>query len=416
MTPILIVDDSLTVRMDLAEAFAAGGLEPVLVGDLASAREALAGRTFALVVLDLLLPDGDGLDLLGEIRRSPRHGATPVVLLSSEAEVRHRVRGLSTGADDYVGKPYDPAQVVARARRLVRSREAQQDPGVRSRPVLVIDDSVTTREELRATLEGAGLEVLTASSGEDGLRLAADGRPAAVIVDAGLPGMDGATFIRAVRADPALRTTPCVLLTGSDVLGEVVALDAGADAFVRKDAEGAEVVLARIRALLRGATATSSAPGSGEALAPKRVVAVGPESSALEALVDRLVQDGHDVVRTAGLSWDAVHHVILHLRSRGRSTCAGPSGPTRAPATSRSSSSASATIRRRSSRPSVRARTIPSRWRGGRRWPGHGWTRSSVAGSSRTRTGRARAMRAAPRSSRRSPTRSSRSIGRCACT
>jgi len=298
MTPVLVVDDSLTVRMDLADAFVAAGMEPVLATDLASAREALSGRTFSLVVLDLLLPDGDGLDLLAEIKRSPRHAATPVVLLSTEAEVRHRILGLTTGADDYVGKPYDRAQVVARARRLVRS-DVQGDGARRTRPVLVIDDSVTAREELRATLERGGIEVVTAASGEEGLRLAVEHAPGAVVVDAVLPGMDGAAFIRALRADPALRTTPCILLTGSVSMGEVVALDEGADAFVRKDAEGEEVVLARVRALLRGATAPA-APGAGEALAPKRLVAVGAESSALDALVDRLVRDGHDVVRAAG--------------------------------------------------------------------------------------------------------------------
>jgi len=299
MTPVLVVDDSLTVRMDLADAFIAAGMEPALAADLASAREALSGRTFSLVVLDLLLPDGDGLDLLAEIKRSPRHAETPVVLLSTEAEVRHRILGLTTGADDYVGKPYDRAHVVARARRLVRTRDAQADGTRRARPVLVIDDSVTAREELRATLERGGVEVVTAASGEEGLRIAAELAPGAVVVDAVLPRMDGAAFIRALRANPALRTTPCILLTGSASTGEVVALDAGADAFVRKDAEGEEVVLARVRALLRGATAPA-AEGAGDALAPKRVVAVGAKSPAFDALLERLVRDGHDVVRAEG--------------------------------------------------------------------------------------------------------------------
>ncbi len=102
--------------------------------------------------------------------------------------------------------------------------------------VLLIDDSVTFREELKAALEDAGYGVIVAGTGEDGLRLAADQRPTAIIVDGVLPGIDGATVIRRIRLDAALRQLPCLLLTASEDRGaEVRALDAGADAFVRKD-------------------------------------------------------------------------------------------------------------------------------------------------------------------------------------
>jgi DNA-binding response OmpR family regulator len=297
---VLVVDDSLTVRMDLDEAFAAAGFDPVLAADLAAARAALGAGPFDLVVLDVLLPDGDGLELLAEIRGSPPIARTPVVLLSAEAEVQHRIRGLRTGADEYVGKPYDAAYVVARARDLVRGAEAPAD--ARSGPVLVIDDSPTSREALRDALERAGLEVLTAGSGEDGLRVAAGRRPVAVIVDGQMPGMDGATFVRHLRADAVLRTTPCILLTASFDLGEVGALEAGADAYVRKE-EGNAVVLARVQALLRDA-APRAAAGAAGLLAPKRLLALGAEAP-LRAVVAQLRHDGDEIV-LAGSTSDAL--------------------------------------------------------------------------------------------------------------
>ena len=73
------------------------------------------------------------------------------MLLSTEAEVRDRVRGLTTGADEYVGKPYDPGYVVARARELVRRSAAPATQ--RRETVLVIDDSITFREALKTALE-----------------------------------------------------------------------------------------------------------------------------------------------------------------------------------------------------------------------------------------------------------------------
>ncbi len=292
MTSVLIVDDSLTVRMDLEEAFASAGFEPTPCADMASARAALGARSFELVVLDVLLPDGDGLELLSDIKRQRPPGPA-VVLLSTEAEVKDRIRGLNTGADEYVGKPYDAAAVVARARELVRHAEGAAGGAVQHGPVLVVDDSITAREALRADLEREGLAVVTAASGEEGLKVAADRRPSAIVVDGRMPGMDGATFIRQLRGDAVLRTTPCILLTASDSVGELGALEAGADAYVRKE-EGHEVVVARLQALLRASSPAS--PLTAGLLSPKRLLTIGPSRERLEAISERLRGDGHDAV------------------------------------------------------------------------------------------------------------------------
>src|SRR5436190_977970 len=79
--------------------------------------------------------------------------------------------------------------------------------------ILVIEDSATYREELREKLAGGGYGVLTAASGEEGLRIAADRRPSAIVIDGMLPGIDGATVVRRIRLDAALRGIPCLLLT-----------------------------------------------------------------------------------------------------------------------------------------------------------------------------------------------------------
>ena len=134
--------------------------------------------------------------------------------------------------------------------------------------ILVIDDSATFREELRTAFESAGYRVLTAATGEEGLRVAGAQRPDAIVVDGVLPGMDGATVIRHIRLDAVLRDVPCLLLTASEDKGaELRALDAGADTFVRKE-EDLDVILARLAAVLRRATAR--APGDEETQEPGR--------------------------------------------------------------------------------------------------------------------------------------------------
>ena len=291
---ILVVDDSLTVRMNLVEMLEAADLPVLACATGEEARTALSESRFALVILDVLLPDMDGITLLEEIRRSPAGRDTAVMLLSGETEVRDRIRGLRTGADEYIGKPYEPSYVVARARELLGRRQAAAAPARGT--VLVIDDSLTFREALKEALEAAGHPVVTAKTGEEGLGLAAHVRPVAIVVDGVLPDIDGATVIRRIRFDAALRGTPCLLLTASaDRDAEVRALEAGADAFVRK-ADDIGVVLARFKAMLRSAGAQAGESETESLLGPKKILAVDDSETYLQALGEALRAGRYDVV------------------------------------------------------------------------------------------------------------------------
>ncbi|HEY3788377.1 MAG TPA: response regulator, partial [Urbifossiella sp.] len=288
---ILIVDDSLTVRMDLEEAFAENGFSTILCADLASARRALQQGSIALAVLDVLLPDGNGIDLLGEIRAGQSIATMPVLILSAEDDVRDRVRGLVVGADGYLGKPYDRQHVIDRSRELIRQR-SETTPSAR---ILIIDDSPTFQEELRTALEWGGYVVHAAGTGEEGLRLAAQLRPDGVIVDGQLPGIDGAAVIRRLRSNPMLRFLPCLLLTasgGSEY--ELTALDAGADSYVRKE-EGTEAVLNRLKNLLRSAVAPNVLDGQISRSSTKRILAVDDSPTFLHAVSTQLQQEDYEV-------------------------------------------------------------------------------------------------------------------------
>jgi two-component system NtrC family sensor kinase len=329
MTPtVLIVDDSLTVRMDLHEAFEADGFASILCASGAEARTAFAAGKFDAAVLDVLLPDADGVELLRELRAWPGLEATVTVLLSVEVEVADRLLGLRTGADEYVGKPYDAHYVVARTRQLLGADRRSDNART---TVLVIDDSRTFREQLRELLESEGYAVLTAPSGEEGLRTAADRRPQAVIVDGVMPGIDGATVIRRVRLDPALRDTPCILMTASDDYAtEIQMLEAGADGFVRKQQEMA-VVLAKLAAVLRQSAEQLPIDLTGSLHGPSKVLAVSPDRERLDGLADALRDDGYDVLPAATaedalqlLATQPADCIVLGLDAlgdEGRETC-----------------------------------------------------------------------------------------------
>lgn len=289
---VLIVDDSLTVRMDLSDAFEEAGFSVKPCANAADARTALQEEGWEVVVLDVVLPDGDGVEILKEIRAS---AVTSVVLmLSSETDVKDRIRGLCSGADEYVGKPYDRDYVVDRARQLLE-KDAPAETEHRSPLILLVDDSATVREMLSKVLQKDGYRVITAGSGEEGLRMAATHRPSAMVVDGILPGIDGATVIRRVRLDSALRGIPCVLLTGSeDIETELSFLEMGADAYLRKE-EPTEIILARLSAVLRGAQQPAG-ERTASLLGPKKVLAVDDSPTYLNELSQALAGEGYDLV------------------------------------------------------------------------------------------------------------------------
>lgn len=322
---ILIVDDSLTVRMDLRQVFESAGFDVELCATVAAARAALGRQTLALVVLDVLLSDGDGVDLLREIK-STLAPALPVILLSTEAEVGDRARGLKTGADDYVGKPYDATYVLASARELIGG--ATSRPGGPATRLLFIDDSATSRQQFSSILESAGYCVVTAESGEEGLRTAFAMRPDAILVDRVLPGgIDGDTVIWRVKQDITLRNTPCLLLTASTENGEELRmLEAGADAYLNKDVDP-EVFLARMAALIRsgGPAPAMGAPAS-SLLGAKRILAVDDSITYLNAVSTELRQEGYDVVQALSgneaielLEVQSVDCILLDVRMPGLS-------------------------------------------------------------------------------------------------
>ena len=115
---ILIIDDDRELAAMLGEFLAAEGFTVSAVEDTASAITALAAHGADLVILDVMLPGRNGLDLLRELR--VRHPRLPVMMLTARGEPVDRILGLELGADDYLPKPFDPRELAARARAVLR--------------------------------------------------------------------------------------------------------------------------------------------------------------------------------------------------------------------------------------------------------------------------------------------------------
>src|ERR1700731_3349741 len=115
---VLLVEDETRIVELLQSAFQRAGFVVDAVGTAAACREALSFVTYDAIILDLGLPDGDGLQLLATMRRAGNN--VPILILTARDTVEDRVGGLDAGADDYLVKPFALAEVIARIKALLR--------------------------------------------------------------------------------------------------------------------------------------------------------------------------------------------------------------------------------------------------------------------------------------------------------
>jgi DNA-binding response OmpR family regulator len=116
---ILLVEDDVRLAEMISEYLGAAGFRVAVAGSGAAALEHLAGNECAGVVLDLTLPDMDGLDICRQLRTT---SDTPVLMLTARGDAMDRIVGLEIGADDYLPKPFQPRELLARLRAILRRR------------------------------------------------------------------------------------------------------------------------------------------------------------------------------------------------------------------------------------------------------------------------------------------------------
>jgi two-component system response regulator CpxR len=125
MERVLLVDDDRELCRLVTRFLAREGFEIVWApGGEAGVERALA-EDYALIMLDVMMPDADGFEVLQRIRR---HSRIPVLMLTARGDTQDRIRGLEMGADDYLPKPFDPAELLARIRAILRRASPRVAP------------------------------------------------------------------------------------------------------------------------------------------------------------------------------------------------------------------------------------------------------------------------------------------------
>ncbi|MCD6425947.1 MAG: response regulator transcription factor [Anaerolineales bacterium] len=133
MDRILIVDDDHDIVRLVRSYLEKAGYEILTAYDGESALRIIKAEKPQLLILDLMLPDKDGWDVAKIVRADEKIAATPIIMLTARVEDNDKIVGLEIGADDYITKPFNPREVVARVRALLRRSHLQQETQVPQR-------------------------------------------------------------------------------------------------------------------------------------------------------------------------------------------------------------------------------------------------------------------------------------------
>ncbi len=126
---ILIVEDEVAIRDMLRGALSAAGFECGEAGDIRQAHIQVVDQTPDLILLDWMLPGGNGLELIRRLKRDAATESIPVIMLTARTDEDDKISGLNTGADDYVSKPFSPRELIARINALLRRAAPELETG-----------------------------------------------------------------------------------------------------------------------------------------------------------------------------------------------------------------------------------------------------------------------------------------------
>lgn len=271
---VLVVDDILP-NVKLLEAKLTSEYYDVLCATNGEqALEMVAQESPDIVLLDVMMPGMDGFEVCTKIKQNPDFAHIPVVMVTALTDTQDKVRGLQSGADDFLSKPINDTALMARVRSLVRLKmtldewrvrentanqlgvveeaaKAAMDESLSSANILVIEDKDFEQEKIRETLTKDNHHVMIAETGADAMEIIAKHDLDLFVVSLNLENEDGLRLSSHLKSSERARSVPILMIAEEDDMQRVVhGLDIGAHDYMMRPVERSEL-MARVRTQIR---------------------------------------------------------------------------------------------------------------------------------------------------------------------
>jgi len=230
---ILVVDDNATNLKLVSTLLEFAGYDILTAVDAEEAQVVLATTLPDLILMDIALPGMDGLTLTRKLKAEERTRSIRIVALTAFAMKGDDQKALDAGCDGYITKPIDTRKLPDQVAEFLARASGQSR---RSRmKILVIEDHAVDLKLADLVLSTAGYDVSTAEAAEQAFSAIQEDRPQLIFLDLDLPGMDGLTLARKLKADPDMRDICVVAVTFyPEQYPKAAALAAGCDAYLLK--------------------------------------------------------------------------------------------------------------------------------------------------------------------------------------
>jgi signal transduction histidine kinase/CheY-like chemotaxis protein len=201
-TPVLVVEDSVETVMLYDKFLKGSGFQVIPASTSHNARQVVQRNRPEAIILDIRLREGDSWNFLARMKQEESTRDIPIIVITN---IEDHVKAIGLGADAYCIKP------VERRWLLGKLSEFTRRAGVRK--ILLVDDEETTRYWLRGLLADLGCRILETSRGLDAIRLAREQQPQTIFLDLMMPVVDGKEVLELLKANPATKDIPVIILT-----------------------------------------------------------------------------------------------------------------------------------------------------------------------------------------------------------
>jgi len=253
MKKILIIEDEEALLAMLSQKLIREGYDVVSARDGEEGFAKIKEEKPDLVLLDIVMPKMSGMEVLEKMHADKKLAKIPVIIISNSGQLVEIDKAKALGVKDYLVKAeFDPQEVVEKVGKVLEESSSgsvtnqappEELPGKnksmqekltnpakepntakKAESVLVVEDDQFLRDLIVKKLEAEGLEIIQAIDGEEGLRLIREKKPALVLLDLILPGIDGFEVLKQAKSDPAIKDIPIIILSN---LGQKDDIDRG---------------------------------------------------------------------------------------------------------------------------------------------------------------------------------------------